>query len=362
MGLGKVPSAKMGILYGIIGMTCLIAGFWADTTYTYGHGVYYIAIAMAPGIIIGIMSAISVEITSLPQLVGAYNGLGGLAAVLEAIGLYFDPNAIYHNRGGENVAMKDSKFLVVQAIALILSIIIGMMTFTGSLVAVFKLSGVIASKARVIPYRWAVTLMMLIGIVVASVLTFMGGETPWNDRFIGLICIMVVTGLSGIYGIIAVVAIGGGDMPVSISFLNSLSGFSTSAAGFMLSNKALVVSGAFVGCSGIILTLVMCNAMNRSIANVIIGGWGEGTNKSSTSKKLEDDGETGTVTRISSEDVIKMLTSAKSIIIVPGFGMAVAKAQFALSQLAVKLKQRGVKVRFAIHPVAGRLPGHMSKC
>ena len=364
MGLSKVPTAKMGILYGIIGMSCLIIGFWSDTTYTYDHGTYLIAISMAPGILIGILSAFSVEITSLPELVGGYNGLGGLAAVLEALGLYFDPNqSLYYVRGGMNVALKSNDFLIVQSIALILSIVIGMMTFTGSMIAVMKLNGMIASKPRVIPLRWPVTLLLFAVMIGCSVLTFTAGETSYNDRFIGLICIMIVTVLSGVYGIIAVMAIGGGDMPVSISFLNSLSGFSTSAAGFMLSNKALVVSGAFVGCSGIILTLVMCNAMNRSIANVIIGGWGEGSNtkKAGGGEGTGKGEESGVVTKISSTDVLKMLTGAKSVIIVPGYGMAVAKAQFALSQLTSKLQKRGVKVRFAIHPVAGRLPGHMSK-
>ncbi len=365
MGLSKVPSAKMGILYGIIGMCLLISAFWADTTYTYGHGQYLIAISMTPGILIGLFSAFSVEITSLPELVGGYNGLGGLAAVLEAIGLYFDPDSsIYHVRNGSKLMLKNNDFLIVQGIALMLSIIIGMMTFTGSMIAVMKLNGTIASKPRVIPFRWPITMIILAGIVVCSVLTFTLGETAWDDRYLGLVNIMIVTGLSGMYGVIAVMAIGGGDMPVSISFLNSLSGFSTSAAGFMLSNKALVVSGAFVGCSGIILTLVMCNAMNRSIANVIIGGWGEGSASKSSTKKKSGDAEhqeTGTVTKVSSAEVIKMLTGAKSVIIVPGYGMAVAKAQFALSQLTAKLQRRGVKVRFAIHPVAGRLPGHMSK-
>ena len=364
MSLSKVPTAKMGIIYGIIGMICLIAAFWADNTYTYNHGLYLIAISMSPGIIIGITSAISVEITSLPELVGAYNGLGGLSAVLEAIGLYLDPiNSIYHNRYGVDVGLKSAEFLIVQGIALLLSIVIGMMTFTGSFIAVLKLNGMIASKPKVIPCRWVVTCVILLGVIIASFMTFFGGETSWNDRYIGLICLMVVTALSGIYGVIAVMAIGGGDMPVSISFLNSLSGFSTSAAGFMLLNKALVVSGAFVGCSGIILTMVMCKAMNRSLVNVIIGGWGEGATKSTIGSKTksDDDEETGTVTYFSSSDVIRMLTEAKSVIIVPGYGMAVAKAQFALSQLATKLQRRGVKVKFAIHPVAGRLPGHMSK-
>lgn len=359
MGLGKVPTARMGICYGVIGMSCLIAGFWADSTYTYDHGLWLIAVSIAPGVVIGIASAISVEITSLPQLVGAFNGLGGLAAALEAIGFYLDPNAIYFNRGGINDAMKSDDFLFVQAVALILSIVIGMMTFTGSMVAVAKLSTIIASKPRTPPCRWVITLLIIVGIIGASVMTFMGGEKSWNDRYIGFICMMIVTGLSGLYGILAVLAIGGGDMPVSISFLNSLSGFSTSAAGFMLSNKALVVSGAFVGCSGIILTLIMCNAMNRTITNVLVGGWGEGSSAAKKSKS-DDTEENGVVTKLSSSDVIKKLTDARSVIIVPGYGMAVAKSQFGLSQLASKLQKRGIKVRFAIHPVAGRLPGHMN--
>jgi len=356
MGLAKVHTAKMGIMYGIFGMTCLIAGFWADSTYTFDNGLWLIAASMAPGIIIGLISAVSVELTGLPELVGAYNGFGGLAAALEAVGLYFDPNAALYIRGGNIAGVKSDEFLWVQAIAMILSIVIGMMTFTGSMVAVLKLHGTIASKPRIIPFRWIVTFVLVVGIVAASIFAFEYGQT-WNDRDIGIICVMIVTAFSGIYGIIAVMAIGGGDMPVSISFLNSLSGFSTSAAGFMLSNKALVVSGAFVGCSGIILTLVMCKAMNRTIANVIIGGWGEGANKNTQQPGTK---ATGTVTRITSNDVIKMLTDAKSVIIVPGYGMAVAKAQFSLSQLASKLKKRGVNVRFAIHPVAGRLPGHMN--
>ena len=247
----------MGMVYGIVGMGCLIAGFWIDDTYTYEDGTWLIAASMAPGIIVGIWSAMSVEITGLPELVGAYNGFGGLAAALEGIGLYLDPNAQDFIRRGEVITSQTDPMLWVQAIALILSIVIGMMTFTGSLVAVAKLHGTIASKPRVVPARWFVTLLMFVAMAVFGALCFTGGQT-WNDRGLGLIFLCVVAAIASLYGIVAVMAIGGGDMPVSISFLNSLSGFSTSAAGFMLSNKALVVAGAFVGCSGIILTLVMC--------------------------------------------------------------------------------------------------------
>jgi NAD/NADP transhydrogenase beta subunit len=247
----------MGMLYGIAGMICLIAGYWLDENYTYGDGRWLIAASMAPGIVLGVWSAVVVEITGLPELVGAYNGFGGLAAALEGIGLYLDPNAQRFIRGGQVIADQTDPMLWVQAIALILSVVIGMMTFTGSMVAVLKLHGNIASKPRIVPARGLVTFLMFAAMAVFGALSFTAGQT-WNDRGWGLVFILVVTFIASLYGIVAVMAIGGGDMPVSISFLNSLSGFSTSAAGFMMSNKALVVSGAFVGCSGIILTMVMC--------------------------------------------------------------------------------------------------------
>jgi NAD/NADP transhydrogenase beta subunit len=254
----QVSTSKMGMMYGIAGMSCLIVGYWVDQNYTYEEGLWLIAASMGPGIVVGLYSALSVEIVTLPELVGAYNGFGGLAAALEGIGLYLDPNARNFIRGGNLVAEQTDAMLWVQAIALILSIVIGMMTFTGSFVACAKLHGTIASKPRVIPFRWAVTVFLFAAMTVFGSLAFSGGNRGWNDREVGIWYIMVVAVLSSLYGIIAVMAIGGGDMPVSICLLNSLSGFSTSAAGFMLSNKALVVSGAFVGCSGIILTIVMC--------------------------------------------------------------------------------------------------------
>ena len=245
------------MLYGMFGMGCLIAGYWIDHVYTFGTGRWLIAASMGPGIVIGLWSAMSVEITGLPELVGAYNGLGGLAAALEGFAQYLDPNAANFVRNGKVILPQTNPMLWVQAIALVLSVVIGMMTFTGSLIACAKLHGTIASKPRVVPFRWFVTAFLFSAMVVCGSLAFSAGQT-WNDRQVGIWFIFVVAILASIYGIIAVMAIGGGDMPVSISVLNSLSGFSTSAAGFMLSNKALVVSGAFVGSSGIILTLVMC--------------------------------------------------------------------------------------------------------
>lgn len=355
MNLSKVSTSKMGMLYGIAGMICLITGYWVDNSYTFDDGQWLIALSMAPGILFGLWSAMSVEITGLPELVGAYNGFGGLAAALEGIGLYLDPNARNFVRGGQNIVAQTDAMLWVQAIALVLSVVIGMMTFTGSMVACAKLHGTIASKPRIVPLRWAVTAFLFIAMIVCGALAFSGDE-GWNDRDSGIYFIVAVAILAAIYGVLAVMAIGGGDMPVSISFLNSLSGFSTSAAGFMLSNKALVVSGAFVGCSGIILTLVMCIAMNRSIANVLIGGFGDGASSGNKKAKKAE----GTVKEVSAEDVIEMMLDAKSMIIVPGYGMAVAKAQHAVAELTSKLRARGNNVRFAIHPVAGRLPGHMN--
>ena len=188
--------------------------------------------------------------------------------------MYLDPNAKYIRSGGQLYGLQTDAMLWVQCLGLILSIVVGAVTFTGSMVAVLKLHGTISSAPRVIPFRWSITIFLFIAIATFSSLSFSAGQ-DWNDRGTGLAFIILVAVLSALYGIISVMAIGGGDMPVCISFLNSLSGFSTSAAGFMLSNKALVVSGAFVGCSGIILTIVMCKAMNRTIKHVLIGGFGD---------------------------------------------------------------------------------------
>ena len=308
----------MGMLYGMAGMAALIIAYWVDDAYTYDEGQWLIAASMAPGILIGLGSAFGVAMTGLPEMVGAYNGFGGLAAALEGVGLYLDPSARYLVRDGKELARQSSEMLWVQGIALILSVVIGMMTFTGSMIAVGKLNGTIASKPRVIPCRAVFTLLMFAAIAVFGALTFIG-DPAWNDRDDGISYLCVVVFLSAVEGIVAVMAIGGGDMPVSISFLNSLSGFSTSAAGFMLSNKALVVAGAFVGCSGIILTLVMCEAMNRSVAHVLLGGFGDGATPKAP--KVDSDEPQGTVTQITAEDVVEMLTDSKSVIVVPGYGM-----------------------------------------
>jgi NAD/NADP transhydrogenase beta subunit len=311
----------MGMLYGICGMTALIVGFWVDTSYTYANGPWLIAVSMAPGAFIGLWSAYIVGMTSLPEMVGLYNGFGGFAAALTGYGQYLDPTSTYLVRHDDLIAEQTDAMLFIQAIALILSIVIGMMTFTGSIVAALKLHGLISSKSWVVPFRSLSSLLMVVAMIIFGVLPF-AGDQHWNDRGAGIVYLAIVGLVAGLYGYLAVMAIGGGDMPVSIAFLNSLSGFSTSAAGLMLNNKALVVSGAFVGCSGIILTLVMCNAMNRSVANVLLGGFGEGSKTVAQTKSPQiDDSDHGVVKEISAEDVVEILTSAGSVIVVPGYGM-----------------------------------------
>ena len=202
----------MGMLYGMAGMAALIVAYWIDESYTYDEGVWLIAASMGPGLVAGVVSAFMVPMTGLPEMVGAYNGFGGLAAALEGIGLYLDPNAIYLARGGENVAQQTSEMLWVQAIALILSIVIGMMTFTGSMVAVGKLNGMIASKPRIIPCRGIFTLVIFAAMTVFGALAFSGSlndQPSWNSRKDGIAYIMVVTVLAAIEGIVGVMAIGG---------------------------------------------------------------------------------------------------------------------------------------------------------
>jgi H+-translocating NAD(P) transhydrogenase subunit beta len=199
----QVVTAKMGMLYGIAGMIALIAAYWADATYTYNEGIWLIAASMAPGAVFGLWSGYAVAMTGLPEMVGAYNGFGGLAAALTGIGLYLDPDAIYLVRGGERVAQQTSAMLWVQGIALILSIVIGMMTFTGSFVAVLKLHETISSRPVVVPCRSMVSLFMMAAMTAVGALAFCF-EPGWNNRVEGLACICIVAIISGVYGIIAV--------------------------------------------------------------------------------------------------------------------------------------------------------------
>ena len=333
-GLSSQESAKRGVLYGIAGM------FIAIVATILGKGVeghIYIFVALAIASVIGIWVARSVEMTAMPQLVAILHSFVGLAAVLVGFGSYLDPHT------QELIGSAHTIHLV----EIFLGVFIGAITFTGSIVAWGKLEGKIMSKALIYPGRHAVNIILVIICCVLGYM-FVGAE-----GVSGMTYLYIMTAISSFIGIMLVMAIGGADMPVVVSMLNSYSGWAAAAAGFMLGNDLLIVTGALVGSSGAILSKIMCDAMNRSFLSVIFGGFGA-TPVEST---LEVEGE---VTATTHSEVANLLSEAKSLLIVPGYGMAVAKAQYPIKELMDKLTAQGKKVTFGIHPVAGRLPGHMN--
>lgn len=354
-GLSKQETATWGNIYGIIGMFIAIAGSWASP-WVCGRGYWIIAVSMAPGAAIGIGMASMVTMIQMPQMVGLLNAFGGLAAALEGIALYMDPEAAYGPNGipsGSSLYPDDqSAEVVIQSTAMYFSVVLGSLTFFGSLVACAKLQGLLSTKPRIPPLRLPFTLLLIGGIVATCVLADQTSLGFGYGTIGGLGLIVAAFVLSGILGLVFTLAIGGADMPVVICVLNTGSGFSGAFAGFMLANKLLVITGAFVGVSGAILSVIMCNAMNRSLYNVLVGGFGD-TGK--TAKAVE-----GEMTEIEVDGVAELVSQAKEVIIVPGYGMAAAGAQHAVAQVVETMRKRGTQVRFAIHPVAGRLPGHMN--
>ena len=333
-GLSSQESAKRGVLYGIIGMAiAIIATIMGEGV----SGHVYIIIAISIASAIGLMLARKVEMTSMPQLVAILHSFVGLAAVLVGFGSYMDPKT-QGLQGAEHM---------IHLVEVFIGVFIGAITFTGSIIAWGKLDGKVGSKALLYPGRHAVNVLLLIGCVVLGVL--FTKEEGTN----GMIYLLIMTGIAFFIGVMLVMAIGGGDMPVVVSMLNSYSGWAASAAGFMLGNDLLIVTGALVGSSGAILSIHMCHAMNRSFISVILGGFGNGPK--GEAKAIE-----GEVTSLNHEEVATLLKEAKSVVIVPGYGMAVAKAQYPIYEMVQTLQKAGKKVRFAIHPVAGRLPGHMN--
>lgn len=333
-GLSSQESAKRGVLYGIIGMAIAIAST------VLGEGVeghIYIIIAIAIASIIGLLVARKVEMTSMPQLVAILHSFVGLAAVLVGFGSYIDP-ATQAIQGTEHT---------IHLVEVFIGIFIGGITFTGSIIAWGKLEGKIRSKPLIYPGRHAVNILLVIICIALGVL-FAGAS-----GVSGMTYLYIMTGISFFIGIMMVMAIGGADMPVVVSMLNSYSGWAAAAAGFMLGNDLLIITGALVGSSGAILSIIMCEAMNRSFLSVIFGGFGNAP----TGEAMAVEGE---VTSVNHEEVAELLNDAKSIVIVPGYGMAVAKAQFPVHEMVNRLKKAGKEVRFGIHPVAGRLPGHMN--
>lgn len=358
-GLSKHETAKAGCWFGIVGMAiALVATIFGPKT----AGQVWILIAMAIGAVIGVRRALKVEMTEMPELVAILHSFVGLAAVLvgfNSFGLHETPHFVIPE-GVEYVteaaqagilaqkATFDAEQVVldnIHNVEVFLGIFIGAVTFTGSIVAFGKLRGIINSKALMLPHRHKLNLAAL---VVSALLLVAFLKSPEN-----IFPVLVMTVIALAFGWHLVASIGGADMPVVVSMLNSYSGWAAAAAGFMLNNDLLIVTGALVGSSGAILSYIMCKAMNRSFISVIAGGFGNDVVASS-------DEEQGEHRETNAEEVAELLKNASSVIITPGYGMAVAQAQYPVADITQKLRDRGINVRFGIHPVAGRLPGHMN--
>ncbi|WP_394250323.1 Re/Si-specific NAD(P)(+) transhydrogenase subunit beta [Vibrio profundi] len=337
-GLSKQESARAGNYYGIAGMAiALFATIFGPDS----QGVVWIIIAMVIGGGIGIHYAKKVEMTEMPELVAILHSFVGMAAVLVGYNSYIAPPAPVSVNPADIHAEH-----VIHLVEVFLGVFIGAVTFTGSIVAFGKLRGVISSSALNIPHKhkWN-----LAAIVVSA---FLMNHFVSSDG--SMFALIVMTLIAFVFGYHLVASIGGADMPVVVSMLNSYSGWAAAAAGFMLANDLLIVTGALVGSSGAILSYIMCKAMNRSFISVIAGGFGQ---EVSSSGEVEEQGEHR---EINAEDVADMLKNSKSVIITPGYGMAVAQAQYPVHEITEKLRAQGIEVRFGIHPVAGRLPGHMN--
>ena len=335
-GLSKHETAKAGCWYGIVGMgIALIATIFGPDS----HGTFWILVAMAIGGFIGVRKALKVEMTEMPELVAVLHSFVGLAAVLVGFNSY----GLAHEA--------DPVLQSIHNVEVFLGIFIGAVTFSGSLVAFGKLSGKlfgrkVSSSALNLPHKHKLNLAALV-ISVFLMIFFL--NHPEN-----IFPVLLMTAIALALGWHLVASIGGADMPVVVSMLNSYSGWAAAAAGFMLSNDLLIVTGALVGSSGAILSYIMCKAMNRSFISVIAGGFGTEVKASSGDEEQGEHRET------TAEEVAEMLKNASSVIITPGYGMAVAQAQYPVAEITAKLREKGVNVRFGIHPVAGRLPGHMN--
>lgn len=333
-GLSSQQTARRGNFYGITGMLIAIV---ATVVSAAVEAYALLATAMVVGAIIGLWLAHRVEMTSMPQLVALLHSFVGLAAVMIGWGGYLDPRT--HLDGAERI---------IHNTELYLGIFIGAVTLTGSWIAFGKLQGIISSKPLTLPLRNGLNALAILASLVMLVI-FAPGSHGSGD--LNLLIAMTVIAL--LLGAHLVAAIGGADMPVVISMLNSYSGWAAAATGFMLGNDLLIITGALVGSSGAILSYIMCKAMNRAFLSVILGGFGNAV-------ASDDDTEYGEASSASHDEVANWLTNAESVVIAPGFGMAVAHAQQAVADLTDKLRKQGKTVRFAIHPVAGRLPGHMN--
>jgi len=330
--LGKTKDARKGNVISAVGMVIAIAA----TLFTLEVlTLLEIGIAILVGSAIGLYYAQKVAMTKIPEMVALFNGFGGLASFAVAL-------SDYYFKRDTDLASLDA----INLTSILVSVLIGAVTFTGSMVAYLKLDGKISGQPITFKGQHLLNLLLLIAFVAASVLVFL------DPSQVNYIVILIVISL--LLGILTVIPIGGADMPVVISLLNSYSGMAACATGFILSNNVLIVAGSLVGASGIILTQIMCKAMNRSLVNVLLGGFGQ------TVATGGADGPAVVVKEIGVEETAMLFDSASSVIVVPGYGMAVAQAQHVIRELMEQCEKRNINFRFAIHPVAGRMPGHMN--
>jgi NAD(P) transhydrogenase subunit beta len=335
-GLSRQETARRGNLFGILGMLiALLATAARMEMSSYG----FLAAVLIPGAVIGSLVASRVQMTAMPQLVAILHSFVGLAAVLVGFATYL---------GNHQIAEGEA---LIHLAEIFIGVCIGSITFTGSVIAFGKLQGKITGRPLLLPGRHLINLLLLFATVALGV---------WFVRAPGIegeMPLLIATILTGILGVHFVLAIGGADMPVVVSMLNSYSGWAAAAAGFMLGNDLLIITGALVGSSGAILSYIMCRGMNRSFLSVMLGGFGTESGASAASSGAQPAGE---VQSIDAEKAAEILDQSRKIVIVPGYGLAVAQAQHALAEVVRLLKEKGADVRFAIHPVAGRLPGHMN--
>ncbi|MEM9533302.1 MAG: Re/Si-specific NAD(P)(+) transhydrogenase subunit beta [Pseudomonadota bacterium] len=336
-GLSNQETARRGNVYGILGMLiALLATIFGIVSANYVELIS----ALVLGGLIGLLLARQVQMTQMPELVAILHSLVGAAAVLVGFASFMDPDSKY-------VGIE----LTIHNVEIYLGILIGAVTFSGSVIAFGKLSGKIGGKPLLLPARhWLNLILLLVAIWYGR--EFVVGA-PAGE---GMLPLIIMTGIALLFGIHMVMAIGGADMPVVVSMLNSYSGWAASATGFMLGNDLLIVTGALVGSSGAILSYIMCRAMNRKFLAVIAGGFGTGTGTAASGGGEEQ----GEVVPLEAPEVAELMKEAREVMIVPGYGMAVAQAQHTVNEITRTLRDAGVNVRFGIHPVAGRMPGHMN--
>ncbi|MFL2948041.1 MAG: Re/Si-specific NAD(P)(+) transhydrogenase subunit beta [Nitrospinales bacterium] len=336
-GLSNQETARRGNLYGMIGMAVALVATILGVT---GNMEILIA-GLVLGGSIGLILAKRVQMTEMPELVAMLHSLVGLAAVLVGFANFMDPGRLDHYNGVE---------LTIHDVETYLGILIGAITLSGSVIAFGKLSGKIGGNPMLLPARHFLNLILLL-VSIWLCKEFVDQSAAGG----GTMPLLIMTGIALLFGIHMVMAIGGADMPVVVSMLNSYSGWAASATGFMLNNDLLIVTGALVGSSGAILSYIMCRAMNRKFLSVIAGGFG--TTSGGGSASVEEQGE---VIALQAPEVAALLTESKEVMIIPGYGMAVAQAQHIVNEITKTLRSKKINVRFGIHPVAGRMPGHMN--